>query len=214
MAHLASLTDALVSAAANGDADARAQVLGILEPRVRMMTAARLSPAPAHLDAVDDIVQEVMLSLVHRLGTLHGRTVEGLNAFVSGIVTRQVALHIRQRHKPAIAPRTVVSLDSTVAVLSNVGPLWQFLSGDRTTPSRAIDRAEQLGRLIAALGRLKPEQREAITLRIFDDLKTATVAELMGISPAAASMLIIRALRALRRELTKSTTDGGPHDGD
>jgi RNA polymerase sigma factor (sigma-70 family) len=213
MTGVAELTDDLIAAAADGVTGARERVLALLEPRIRLMIAARLSPTPAQLQELDDIVQETLVVLVEQFGELWNRTRDGLNAWVSGTVSRLVAARIRRRSGDAPKTENAASLDSLTGSLSAAGPLWQLLSASGTTPSGAAERAELVQRLLAALGRLKPEHRTAITLRIFDDLKIATVAEHMGISPAAASMLVVRGLKVLRRAMLGIATDEYEENG-
>jgi RNA polymerase sigma-70 factor (ECF subfamily) len=212
MIGVAELTDEVVCAAVAGDSSACAQVFEQLQPRVRLMVAARLSPTPAQFGALDDLAQEVMVALTTALPNLARRTVAGLNAFVSGILTRQVALGIRRRGFAEAVREHVVSLDATVAALSTGGPLWQFLSGSGTSPSLAAARHEQVQQLMTALGQVKPEHREVITFVFFDELPIAEVAEQMGVSRPAASMLLLRAVHALRRQMTGSSTTGQFHD--
>jgi len=175
------------------------------------MVAARLSSSPQCLHAMEDIAQSVLMGVNDRLPELKNRTVSGLKAFTSTIVSRRVADYLRGRPADGAARRPVASLDSTVAGLSGAGPMWQFLSADGTSPLTAADRAEQLNRVLAELGRLKPEHRDVITYAFFDQLTTAEIAERMGISRPATSMLLIRAVNTLRRRLA---TAGGatPHE--
>lgn len=56
------------------------------------------------------------------------------------------------------------------------------------------------------LGNLKPEHREAITLAFFDQMTTREIAERMGMSRPAASMLLLRAVTALRHRMIVATT--------
>jgi RNA polymerase sigma factor (sigma-70 family) len=212
MIGVAELTDAVIGAAVAGASAARAEVFGVLEPRIRLMVAARLSPAPEQFPAIDDITQEVMMALTQELSRLRHLTMDGLNAFVSGIVTRQVALSIRRQGFGKDAGGHAVSLDSTIAAMSGGGLLWQFLSASGTSPRTAVERAEQARLLMAALGRVKPEHREIITLVFFDELTVAEAAQQMGVSRAAAAMLLLRAVRALRRLMTGTSTLGAPPD--
>ena len=212
MIGVAELTDVVVGAAVEGARAARAEIFGVLGPRVRLMVAARLSPTPGQFAAVDDIAQEVMAALAQELSHLAHRTVDGLNAFVSGIVTRQVALSIRRQGFGKDAGGHPVSLGSTMAAISSGGPLWQFLSASGTSPRTAAERAEQARLLMTALGRVKPEHREVITLVFFDELTVAEAARQMGVSRAAGSMLLLRAVRALRRQMTGTSMLGEPHD--
>jgi RNA polymerase sigma-70 factor, ECF subfamily len=60
----------------------------------------------------------------------------------------------------------------------------------------------------SALGRLPPEQREVLALKIWGDLTFAQVAEQLGIPPNTAASRYRYALAALRRELTAANCHG------
>jgi RNA polymerase sigma factor (sigma-70 family) len=59
-------------------------------------------------------------------------------------------------------------------------------------------RAERRSRLLGAIGALPTRQKEAIVLRYYEDLKVAEIAATLGISPAAVSTSLARALDALK----------------
>jgi RNA polymerase sigma-70 factor (ECF subfamily) len=58
--------------------------------------------------------------------------------------------------------------------------------------------------LLAALGRLPSGQRAALWLRYCEDLSTADVASVLRITEVAAKQLLLRARRALRKEIEKN----------
>jgi RNA polymerase sigma factor (sigma-70 family) len=197
------LTDDVVCVAAAGSRFELARLLEALEPQIRLMVAARLSPTPAQLDAVDEITQDVVLALTTGITRLESRTVDGVRAFVSGIATRQVALRLREWKKRD--GRLMRSLDSAVSSPSGARPRGQLLPASGTSPTGAVARNEETERLMLELGRLKPRYREAIILAFFDQLPPSEIGDRFGISPQAASMLLIRATRALRRNITGSS---------
>jgi RNA polymerase sigma factor (sigma-70 family) len=59
--------------------------------------------------------------------------------------------------------------------------------------------------MMSKIGRLKEEHRQVLTLAFFDQMPTGQIAELLGISRRAASMRLMRAIRALRRDITGSS---------
>jgi RNA polymerase sigma factor (sigma-70 family) len=198
------LTDDQVRRAAEGSQDDLGHLLSTLEPQVRLMAVARLSPTPAQVQVVDDITQQVMIALTTGLCRLKHATVAGIKPFLSGIVAHKVADFLRGHGEGKIVMGGG-SLDSTVGAFSNAGPLWQFLSVSGTSPHSAAERAELAARLIAELGRLKPQHREVITLAFFDQLPVSEIAIQMDISRPAVSMLLIRAVQTLRRNMTGSS---------
>ncbi|MBU0616078.1 MAG: sigma-70 family RNA polymerase sigma factor, partial [Planctomycetes bacterium] len=177
----------------------------------RLMVAARLCPTPAQLDAVDEITQEVMLALTTSISRLESQTVDGLRAYLSGIVMHKVAGALRQQQRDGAAGRSLRSLDSTVASLSQAGPLWQFLSASGTSLCTAVARAEMTERLIGSLGRLQAQYREIITLAFFDQLSVSEIARRQGTSRPAVSMLLIRAVQMLRQAMTAPRETGTEH---
>jgi RNA polymerase sigma factor (sigma-70 family) len=192
----AELDDGRVESAVRGDSAAVSQLLEVLGTQVQTMVAARLNPDAIGRGAAEDLSQEVLAALAANLPSLRIATVAGLRGFVSKIVHNKVIDYLRAQPRGVSRPG---SLDSTVAALSGAGPLWQMLSQSGTSPLSAAARAEHSLRVLEEMNQLKPEHRAAITLAFFDQLTTAQIAEQMSISRPAASMLLIRAIEALRK---------------
>ncbi len=76
-----------------------------------------------------------------------------------------------------------------------------LLAGRLTTPSRAAARREFQVHMHALLDTLEPLDREILSLRHFEELSNAEVADELGISKAAASKRYIRAVERLRKSL-------------
>jgi RNA polymerase sigma factor (sigma-70 family) len=198
----AAISDEVVGAAASGDDKAQTCVLHVFASQVRIMVNARLNPTTAQTQLAEDIVQESLLALRESLATLERRTVAGLRAFASTIVSRRVTDALRDKQRME-RRGPVRSLDSHVrADLSAATPLWALLSASGASPLTQIDQASLQHRVLSELTNLKPEHREVITLAFFDQLETRDIAERMSISRPAASMLLIRAVKTLRRNLT------------
>lgn len=67
-----------------------------------------------------------------------------------------------------------------------------------TSPSRLIERAEQISILEETLGEMNELDREVIALRNFEELSNIETAKALGIKPAAASKRYLRALKRLK----------------
>jgi len=200
MPDLPAMTDSAVVAAAGGSSEALSLLAAAVLPRVRFMVAARLSPTPAQWDAVEEITQSTMLALTQGVDRLNCRTSAGLNAWLSGVVSHKVADYLAQRGStpppPAQPAAGVLAAD-----FQSVASVWQTITGRVPTPSSIAQRAEQIESLMSELGRLKDDYREVITYAFFDQLTTARIAERMGRTRPAVSMLLIRAVKELRRRM-------------
>ncbi|MBN1361537.1 MAG: sigma-70 family RNA polymerase sigma factor [Sedimentisphaerales bacterium] len=208
MLNTTEVTDGMVCAAAGGSHRDLERVLEAVGPQIRLMVAARFIATPGQFHATDEVTQQVMVALTTGISRLERQTVDGLKAYLSGIVVRKVSDLLKHRGDGRGGRHVVRSLDSTVVSVSDAGPLWQFLSGSGTSPLSAAQRADQTAKLISELGKLKPEHREVITLAFFDQLPTAEVAKRMGVSRPAASMLLVRAVQKLRRSMAASADSG------
>lgn len=201
MAGTTTITDDLLEQAAAGNQDALDALMQHVSPQIYRMAVARLSPRPHQWHAVDEIVQEALLALTKGLPTLEQRTVAGLRGFLSRIVENKVVDRIRREDKPGARTGSLKSLNSTVAHLSGLGQFGQFLSASGMTPRTALAQHEQVQDMLTQLAQLKEEHRQVITLAMFDQLKTAQIAKRMGLSRPAASMLLLRAINALRKRM-------------
>lgn len=203
------LSDERVAAAVRGERAALDAVATAVADQARCMVAARLSPTPGHFDAVDDLAQQSLLAMCEGIRRLEAATAEGLKAYLSGIVSRKVAdflrlaarSRVRRGGGGRVREMNWASSDAFTSVLEASG----------ATPSSIAGRAEHADRMLAALGQLKPEHREAVTLAFFDQLPTGRIADLMGISRPAASMLVLRAVRALGREVAVADASAENH---
>jgi RNA polymerase sigma-70 factor (ECF subfamily) len=72
------------------------------------------------------------------------------------------------------------------------------LVGHDTRPSEAAVRAEQRRRLQEALDLMAPLDREVLALRHYEQLTSAEIAQVLGITPAAAGKRYLRALERLK----------------
>lgn len=202
MGTLAELNDEAVTAAVEGSREAIDRVVAAMNDQVRLMVYARLNPSPAQRGYVEELTQQSIEALLQGLSGLKVRTLAGLRAFASTIVARRVADHIRNPAGVGRGRAAPASLDSTMNYASVAGPLWQFLSAGGTSPVSAAAREDQFQRTMSELTHLREEYRAAITMAFFDQLSTAQIAERMGTTRQASSMLLLRAVKALRKRLT------------
>ena len=75
--------------------------------------------------------------------------------------------------------------------------LAAYLVGQLTSPSQAAIREEQCQKLRESLDQLEEIDREVLALRHFEHLGNSEAAEVLGITPKAASNRYVRALKRL-----------------
>lgn len=193
------LSDELIRAAASGSIPDREHVFAVLAPQVRAMVSVRLAATRLQADIVDEISQQVLMALTESFVRLQEAGVDGLRAYVSGIVTHKVADYLRGKRTINEQAR---SLAATIDGRSSVVMLCDLLSASGLSPRSAVARAELAARVCEVLDTLKTEYRDIIVMVFFDQLTISQIAERSGSSRPAASMLLMRAIRKLRNELT------------
>lgn len=75
-------------------------------------------------------------------------------------------------------------------------------------PEIQVIRNQEDEALLAALGRLKPEDQEVLRLRAYEHMSAPQIAVALGCTPAAAKKRVARALRRLRGAADLSAFEG------
>jgi RNA polymerase sigma-70 factor, ECF subfamily len=189
--------DDLVRAAADGDRAAAARLFEAIKPHVRRMIARRISTSAKARDVLDELEHVVTAALALSLDRLTTKTVAGLNAYLSGIVTHKVGDWIEARR----GRHAVASLDSQVTNGSEVADRGDFLLASQTTPSAAAARNERLADVMRVIDSMGRSEREILLLAYVDQLDTAALAAHLKTTREAAAMRLLRATRELRGKL-------------
>jgi RNA polymerase sigma-70 factor (ECF subfamily) len=179
-------TFALVQRAHSGDTDARNELCARYLPRLERWAHGRLPPwARGALDT-HDLVQDTFIQVLRRLHEFEPRHEGAFHGYLRLTLLNRVRDEIRRvRRAPAVA-----------------------LPADQPDPDPSpLEQAigqEVLERYEAALGRLRPEDSEAIILRIEFGYPYAEIAvALEKPSAAAAQMAVSRALVRLSEEMSR-----------
>ncbi len=176
----------LLSRARAGDANALDALCARYLPRLERWAHGRL-PAWAR-GALDthDMVQDTMINVVRRLAAFEPRHDAALQAYLRQSLMNRVRDEVRRAQRTPGSDPLDDSRPST-----EPSPLEEAIG------SQALDRYE------AALQRLRPEDREAIIVRIEMGLSYVDVAAALGKpSVAAAHMSVSRALVRLARAMS------------
>ncbi len=146
--------------------------------------------------AAQDAVQDAMASAVRSLHRFRGDS--QLSTWLGRIVIN-AALSRRR----AIRRRPEESLDALLERDQDHGPRRRqatFASAE-PPPDRALLRRELMARVRAAIERLPREYRKVVIMRHYEEHRVAEIAIRLQITQNAVKLRLLRAHRALRRQL-------------
>ncbi|UCF67852.1 MAG: sigma-70 family RNA polymerase sigma factor [Acidobacteriota bacterium] len=183
----ASTTYELLDQARQGNRDAEGQLCQRYLERLRRWARGRLPRFARSLVDTEDIVQEVLTATICRAALRKSPAPVALQAYVRTAVNNRIRREIRRARRTPFKHE----LDDEIA------------GNERSPLSQAIDR-ELLDRYDAALGRLRPREREAIVARLELGCSYAEVADALGAPSAeAARKSVSRALLSLAAEMDR-----------
>ena len=202
-------TQQLLAGARDGNEVAVNQLMNRHRDALRQMVKMRLDRAIAQRLDASDIVQDVLLEANNRLSDYINNPVMPFHLWLRQLAKdRMIDMHRRHRG----AQRRSVDREQ---------PLASPAFGDRSsldlaaqlkdlelTPAAANIRRELEERFLAALEHLNDEDRDIILMRHYEHLGNSEVAQALKISPPAAGMRYLRALRKLRTVLGDETAAG------
>jgi|ERR1041385_7511130 RNA polymerase sigma-70 factor (ECF subfamily) len=171
----------LVRSAQNGEPRAFSELIRRYE---RTALAIAYSATGAS-ERAGDVVQEAFARAWQKIQTL--REPARFASWLAGIV-RNIAVDERRRVKR----RSAEELAPDSADPGN-------------GPAEEVDRRETCSQVTAALQQLDDMSRSAIVLRYYEGMSSREIGELLGVSPAAVDMRLMRARQELRRLLVDSS---------
>lgn len=196
-------TEELLRRAGGGDGSAVEQLLGRHRQQLRQMVAVRMDPRLAARVDPSDVVQEALADASQRLPDYLRRRPLPFYPWLRHIAwQRLVDLHRQhiQAHKRTLnreQPLTMPIPDGSAMQLAD------RLAAGGTSPSGQMARRELRQRVRNALDRLRPRDRELLVLMYLEQLSTAEISAVLGVSEKAVTMRHLRALDRLRALLTE-----------
>ena len=192
-------TGELLQLAKLGQKQAVEQLLEQHRAGVRAMIKGRLDPALARRVDASDIVQEVMWEASRRLSEYLKRPPMPFGLWLRHLARDRV-IDAHRRHR--VAQRRSLDREQSLtapqfADHSSLDLAQQLRAGD-LTPAAAAMRHELERRFLDALEQVGEDDREILLMRHFEQLTNEQTAQLLNLSPAAAGMRHLRALRRLR----------------
>ena len=134
-----------------------------------------------------DLTTQTFIAALEGLARFRGQG--SFLAWLMGIARRQAALHFRSQ-------RPTVDL-AEAELYADPAPL----------PESAVLSRLTRQTLYQALSQLSPDRAEAVALCVIADLTSREAAEVLGKTPAAVKMLVLRGLRDLRNILSSNSLE-------
>ena len=192
-------THKLLKNAGDGDADAVNRLMERHRRSLRRMVEMRLDRALAKRVDANDVVQDVLLEASQRLADYIRDSKMPFHLWLRQLAKNRV-IDMHRRHRGA--QRRSIDRERPLASpefadRSSIDLAAQ-LPDRELTPAAANIRGELEHRFIRALDDLTDEECETILMRHSEQLGNSEVALALGITPPAAGMRYIRALRRLR----------------
>jgi RNA polymerase sigma-70 factor (ECF subfamily) len=195
-------TQTLLASVGQGNAAAVNQLLERHRGAVRRMIAQRIDPKIRRRVDASDIVQEVMLEANRRLNEYLKNPVIPFHLWLRQI-SKDRLIDAFRRHR--IAARRSLDREQPLSPLlrkdESAYDLAAQLRDQQQTPAAAAAWHELKARFEEACEHLDPQDQEVVLMRHFEELSNSEVATALGITPQAASMRYLRAMRRLRQLL-------------
>jgi RNA polymerase sigma-70 factor (ECF subfamily) len=185
----------LLDRARQGDTAARAELLARHREAVRQTVALRLDRRLAARVSVSDVVQDTCLEAARRLPDYLRQQPLPFGLWLAWLARERV-LAVHRQH--LFSDRRAVGREVPALPADSSACLVGGFLDRGPTPSQAAAAAEAAERLRLALGRLDEDERDLILWRHFEQFSNREIAQLLGISEAAAAKRYLRALERLR----------------
>ena len=188
-------TAELLQAAREGNPAAVDRLLDRHRESLRRMVAARVYGGVARRVDASDIVQDALVEANRRLSEYLREPQLPFHAWLRGLARDRLVDTFRRQ----LAAKCDVGREESLAAgdATWTGPGREFADSE-LTPAAMLLKQEFQKRFLAALEQLPEEARDVILMRHSEHLTNSQVAELLGMSEAAAGMRYLRALRQLK----------------
>src|SRR5215471_1468502 len=194
----------LLQRAAAGDQQALQDLFARYRDRLKRMVRLRLSRRLQGRIDDSDVLQESFLEISKKLPEyvqqptlpffLWLRHMTGLK--LSEVHRRHLGTQMRDADREVSLHRGGLPEADSVSLAAQ-------LLGKLTTPSQAAIKAETRLMVQDALNSMDPIDREVLALKHFEQLSTAEIAEVLGLSKAGAGSRYLRAIKRLREILAR-----------
>ncbi len=192
------ISEEVIGRLRDGDEQELAELFSRFRPRLKQMVEFRMDHRLRGRVDASDVLQEAYLDVRQRLRHFLGNPEQSFYIWLR-YVTMQRLIDTHRRHLAAKMRDAgqEVHIDRLAWNATSSVSMAAWFVGQLTSPSQMAMRAELLGQLEDALESMEPIDREILVLRHFEELRNSEIAEVLHISPAAASNRYVRALSRL-----------------
>jgi RNA polymerase sigma-70 factor, ECF subfamily len=194
--------EALVARLRQGDRQVLGELFGLHRERLWRMVRFRIDHRLSARVDPDDVLQEAFLAGSQRIESFLSQS--GASLFVwLRLIVMQTLCDVHRHHFGAKMrdARRDVSLEPKVDGNATSICLAVQLVATLTSPSQAVAGIELMSRLETGIATMAEIDQEIIALRHFEDLTNTETAEVLGITPQAASNRYVRAIARLKEIL-------------
>ncbi|MDZ4659950.1 MAG: sigma-70 family RNA polymerase sigma factor [Bythopirellula sp.] len=200
-------TEQLLAAARTGDGDAVNQLLDRHRVAIRQMIDLRMDHVIKRRVDASDIVQEVLIEANRRLAEYLKNPIMPFHLWLRQMAKdRLIDAHRRHRGAGRRSMDREQPLVAAAATESSVDLLSQ-IRDQELTPAAAATWHELQSRFQEACEQLDSLDQEIVLLRHFEHLSNSEAAQVLQLSPQAASMRYLRAMRRLRQFMDGTNTE-------
>ena len=198
-------TQTLLADAQAGDGDAINALLDRHRQSLRRLVRLRLDRRLAARVDASDVVQDVLLEAAGRLTEYLKQPTMPFHLWLRHLARDRI-IDMHRRHRAA--GKRSVEKEQRLGGFGDASSLQlaAALKDSELTPAAASLKKELEGQFLAALDELPEDDRDLLLMRHFESLSNSEVAAALGLSPAAAGMRHLRALRRLRAILEGNGT--------
>ena len=184
-------TGDLVDRAREGDAEALGALYRMYEKRLEIAVRRRMSLRMRGRMEPSDLIQSVWKDALKDVADFDYR---GPDSFFRWMLSR-IIHKIQDKGRYLAAGKRDLDRERPLARPEDSGGEAAALPSRDPTPSRVAMNGEDLNRLLGFLDRLPDAQRQALVLRMRDDLEFQRIGEIMGRSADAVRKLYARAVK-------------------
>jgi RNA polymerase sigma-70 factor, ECF subfamily len=201
-------THDLLDGARRGDAAAVDRLLARHRTAVRRMVQMRMDPVLGRRVDASDIAQDVLVEAHRRMKQYLKNPVLPFHLWLRQMAKdRLIDAHRRHRLAARRSLDREQPLDIRLPRDQSTRNLTMQLCDNQLTPAAAATWQELKERFELACRELDPVDQEIVAMRHFEQLSNSEAALALGISPQAASMRYLRAMRRLRDLLSGEATE-------